>query len=252
MPDYQTFRILRWCLHCPQVLTGNFLLLFLNLSCTTNQGGGNSIWVSPSSPGSEASVSCTVFSGDDNSNNPGVLIAEEVHRMQNKGSGYKTTVDAEHSWRPFPPCPWDPPDCQCITATRVSASDYRNSTVRSYPKETQWNNYNQHQINQITLSVETAAFWILTLCSEICSDTLVSKEHDASTFRIEDRPKYGLNWLRSGYALTLQWNGTYVVSQSCRKGQKDLTLLPFLWRPEFSATIWREPEFWHGFYQLQL
>jgi hypothetical protein len=42
---------------------------------------------------------------DHNSDNSGVFIAEEVHGVQDKGSGYKTTVDAEQSWRPFLPCP---------------------------------------------------------------------------------------------------------------------------------------------------
>jgi len=74
------------------------------LSCTTNQRGIPFGYLHLLVQGHQCPVLCSLeylqfLPGDDNSDSSGVFIAEEVHRTQDKGSGYKTTVDAEHSWR---------------------------------------------------------------------------------------------------------------------------------------------------------
>lgn len=97
----------------PQVLTGIVLLLLLYLSCTTNQRGipfGYLLYLLVQ--GHQHPVLCSLESlqflpGDHNSDNSGVFIPEEVDGAQAKGSGYETTVDAEHFWRP--PCLRDLP-----------------------------------------------------------------------------------------------------------------------------------------------
>jgi len=134
--DYQTFQTIRWCLHCPQVMTGNFLLLLPHLSCTTNQRGipfGYLLHLLVQ--GHQHLVLCSLeylqfLPGDHNSDNLGVFIAEEDHAAQDKGSGYKTTVDSTLGGL-FHHVPGICLNCQSITASRVSASDYRSSTACS-------------------------------------------------------------------------------------------------------------------------
>ena len=84
IPDYQTVCILTY------VLTVNFLLLPLYLSCTTNH---RSISFGYLFIRSFRFVSSTVFSGD--------LIVEEVDGTVEGGQEIPQRLKCRHSWRPL-------------------------------------------------------------------------------------------------------------------------------------------------------